>query len=446
MKPAPVSPVELPQVREGLAVSVWCVVAAFGTYFCMYAFRKPFTAAGFAELSLWGIGFKTLLVTAQVLGYTLSKFLGIKVVSEAGPQRRAVLLLALIGLAELALLLFALTPPPWNLVWLFANGVPLGMVFGLVFGFLEGRRHTEALAAGLCASFIVADGVVKSVGAALLKAGASEFWMPFLAGLVFVPPLLLFVWMLTRIPRPSARDVAARSERTPMNSAQRWAFFRRFVVGLVLLVMVYLLITILRSVRGDFAPEIWAGIQGTVPPAVFTESEMIVGLVVLVLFGSMVLIRDNRRAFFAGLAVAGSGAVLITATLAAWAASVVSPFAFMVLLGIGLYLPYIAIHTIVFERLIAMTRAPGNIGYLMYLADSFGYLGYVGVLLARQMIGTTENFLGFFIALNWVVAVACLMLLVPCCHYFATHPATRPALTRPESASERWSEDLGRSV
>ena len=38
------------------------------------------------------------------------------------------------------------------------------MVFGLVLGFLEGRQTTELLAAGLCASFILADGIMKSVG------------------------------------------------------------------------------------------------------------------------------------------------------------------------------------------------------------------------------------------------------------------------------------------
>ena len=37
------------------------------------------------------------------------------------------------------------------MVWLFVNGLPLGMVFGLVIGFLEGRKVTEALSAGpLC--------------------------------------------------------------------------------------------------------------------------------------------------------------------------------------------------------------------------------------------------------------------------------------------------------
>jgi hypothetical protein len=362
-----------------------------------------------------------------VLGYTLSKFLGIKVVAEVSPHRRAALLLGLIAAAEAALLLFGLTPPPLNLFWLFCNGLPLGMVFGLVLGFLEGRRHTEALAAGLCGSFIVADGVTKSAGAALLQAGVSEYWMPFLTGLLFTPPLLLFTWMLTRIPRPSTQDVAARSERTPMNGMERREFFRRYAPGLTLLLLVYLLITILRSVRADFAPEIWAGLQGTVPPAIFAWSEVAVAAGVLVLNGSMVLLADNRRAFFAGLAWAVAGSALVGVTPAALQVGALSPFAFMVLNGIGLYLPYLAVHTTIFERLIALTRDRGNIGYLMYLADSFGYFGYVGVLLVRNALGHSENFLAFFLTLSWVLAGACLVLLVPCWRYFAALPATRLA-------------------
>jgi hypothetical protein len=45
---------------------------------------------------------------------------------------------------KVALVLFGLTPPPYNALWLFFNGIPLGMVFGLVTGVLEGRRHTRS--------------------------------------------------------------------------------------------------------------------------------------------------------------------------------------------------------------------------------------------------------------------------------------------------------------
>src|SRR5262249_39450529 len=121
--------------------TAWSVVAAFGTYFCMYAFRKPFTAASYPDPVVAGIDFKVILVTAQVAGYMLSKFLGIKVVAEMPPARRARYILLLIGLAEAALLLFGLVPPPWSALCLLLNGLPLGMVFGLVLGFLEGRKQ-----------------------------------------------------------------------------------------------------------------------------------------------------------------------------------------------------------------------------------------------------------------------------------------------------------------
>jgi hypothetical protein len=411
---------------HGLALSAWCVVAAFGAYFCMYGFRKPFTAATFADTPLGHFGYKSVLVAAQVLGYTLSKFLGIKVIAEMEPRRRVAVLLALVGAAQVALLLFGLVPPPWNFFCLFLNGLPLGMVFGLVLGFLEGRRHTEALAAGLCVSFIVADGVTRSVGQALLDAGCSEYWMPFLAGLLFVAPLLVFAWMLSRIPPPSADDVRARSARVPMSGAERRRFFRNYAAGLTLLILVYLLVTVLRSLRGDFAKEIWQGLGSIDLTEAFALSEMLVGLGVLLLGGLTVLVRDNRRAFFTALGLALAGPVLVTLALLGLSAGVLAAFPFMVLHGLGLYLPYFAVHTTVFERLIALTRDRGNIGYLMYLADAFGYLGYVAVLLTRESLAVSGDFLAFFVTISWVVAACCVPLLAACWRYFAVHPATQP--------------------
>jgi hypothetical protein len=432
--PLPVPEPDLTAGRDsarlgGLRLSTWAVVAAFGCYFCMYAFRKPFTAAKFDDFTFWGLGFKTILVISQVLGYTLSKFIGIRVVAEVRPGRRVVVLLGLIGVAEVSLLLFGLTPPPYNAVWLFFNGLPLGMVYGMVLGFLEGRRNTEALAAGLCTSFIVADGVTKSVGVKLLSWGISEFWMPAVTGALFTGPLLVFAWMLSRVPAPTAADVAARSKRTTMTGVERWAFFRRYAIGLTLIVLMFLLVTILRSVRADFAPEIWAGLQEQVPEDVYAKSETVVAACVLVLNGAVVFLRDNRRAFFTAILISGLGAILIAAALVGLRAGILSPFAFMVLHGLGLYLPYIAVHTTIFERLIAMTRDRGTMGYLMYLADSFGYLGYVAVLLVKNLFGVgTGDFLPFFVTISWVIACLCILFLVPCWVYFARHPATITAV------------------
>ena len=409
--------------------SAYSITAAFGTYFCMYAFRKPFTAATYEDLAYWGIGYKTILVASQVSGYTLSKFLGIKFVSEMPAHRRAIGIVLLIATAELALLLFALTPPPWNLVWLFANGLPLGMVFGLVLAYLEGRRLTEALAAGLCASFILSSGVVKSVGSWLMQShGVSEFWMPSVTGLMFFPLLLLFVAMLNQIPEPSEDDVALRSKRAPMRHAERRAFFGRHLVGLCCLLGIYTLLTILRSLRDDFAVEIWRDLGYTKQPAIFTQSELAVMFGVVLINGSATFILSNRRAFLTSLLLLSWGFLLVLLCLLGHWQGWFPPFVFMVMIGLGTYVPYVAFHTTVFERLIAAFRESGNIGYLMYLADAVGYLGYVGVMALRNLVSPETQFLELFLMTALVIAgLSLLITLILMRHYLRYLPQETPA-------------------
>src|SRR5205823_9074791 len=89
---------------------------------------------------------------------------------------------------------------------------------------LEGRRTSEVLMIGLSCSYILSSGAVKDIGRELLRAGVSEWWMPALTGLMFLPAFLLAVALLHRLPPPDAADVAARSARTPMDRRQRRAF------------------------------------------------------------------------------------------------------------------------------------------------------------------------------------------------------------------------------
>jgi hypothetical protein len=414
-------------------LAIWSVAAAFGTYFCMYGFRKPFAAASFAEVTSAGIDFKTVLIVAQVAGYMVAKFLGIKIIAEMPAERRAGALVMVIALAEAALVLFAVVPPPWNAAGMFLNGMALGLVFGLVLGFLEGRQSTEALTAGLCASFIVADGAVKSLGAWLLSRGVSEMWMPAVAGLLFVAPISVGAWMLSRIPPPNVNDVAARAERARLFHNDRWSLFGRHAGGLCLLIAMFLAITIARSMRADFAPEIWRGLGHSTPPAIFATSELWVAFGILAINGAAVFIRDNRRAFFAALATCAAGCLLASAAIGGWQLRWLDPFGLMVLLGLGLYLPYVAIHTTIFERLLAMTRDRGNIGFLMYVADSVSYLGYVAVMLGRELLkargelvrleSAGDEFVQFFLVVCFVACSVALVSIALAWRYFVARPA-----------------------
>lgn len=422
--------------------STYCIIAAFGTYFCMYGFRKPFTAATYEDAVWLGIGYKTILVSAQVAGYTLSKFIGIKVVSEMPAPRRAITILLLLGLAELALLLFAVTPVPWNFVWLFVNGLPLGMVFGLVLSFLEGRKVTEALSAGLCASFIVSSGFVKTIGRSLIQNyDIDPYWMPAATGAIFVLPSLIFIFLLSRIPPPSMEDEKLRIKRGPMLAKDRREFFRRHAVGLCGLLLIYVLLTIVRSLRDDFAVEIWQELGVGDMPSIYARSELLVMLGVVGINGLAILIKNNRLALLSSLSLLSVGFFIVLGSIAAGTSGnqgsqgVLSPLTFMVLLGLGMYIPYVAFHTTIFERMIAAFRETGTIGYLMYLADALGYLAYVCMMVFRNLASEETSFLQLLIRTSASVAIVSILLSIfLSIHFMRTTPTDHPTMAGDQGA------------
>lgn len=399
----------------------YAIVAAFGVYFCMFAFRKPFVVATYENTTLWGydLSYKSALIISQILGYALSKFIGIKAIAELRSKYRAALLLSLIGLAELALLLFALTPAPWNVFLLFFNGLPLGMIWGIVVSYIEGRRFTEILGAGLSASFIVASGAVKSVGEWLmLQFHVGEFWMPFVTGALFIIPMLFFVYLLEQIPPPNAEDIAQRTERKPMSGAERLAFFRQYALGLVMLVAFYVLLTAYRDFRDNFAPELWTALGYGKKPYVFTASEVPIAIAVLMMIGATMWIRNNKMAFKVHLAMVIAGGLLTGGATLLFEQGAIGGALWMILVGLGLYIGYVLFNCILFDRMIAAFRHKSNAGYQIYVADAFGYLGSITVLLYKDFGQAHLSRLDFFIQAGYALAIGGSLLMAVAFIYF----------------------------
>lgn len=404
-------------------VAVYALSAAFITYFCMYAFRKPLTAATYAEVAGWSgllgilLDFKIALVIAQVLGYAASKLIGIKVVSEARPGERPLMILGFIAASWLGLILFAVVPAPWKVAAIFLSGLPLGMIWGLVFGYLEGRRLSEILGAGLCVSFIVSSGAVKSIGRALIvDYGVPELWMPAATGALFFPLLALSVWALAQTPPPDAHDIAERIERRPMFKAERAAFLATTGFGLLMLVLAYVVLTALRDFRDNFAVELWDALGFGDAPAIFALSELPVAGIVLVLFGLTALIRNNRQAVLVYHVMIVVGAALMAGATFAWQTGHLSSVWWMIAVGAGVYLGYVPYNAVLADRLTAAIGVPGNAAFFMYVADSSGYAGSVGLMLLKNFGNLSLSWLSFFSTVCYasaaIIAVTTLASLV----------------------------------
>jgi MFS family permease len=394
-------------------------LAAFVTYTAMYGYRKGFTAAGYEDLSLWGLDYKSVLVITQVLGYALSKFIGIRFISGMKSDNRIRNILILIGISQTALILFAFTPYPWNFIWLFFNGLPLGLIWGLVFSYLEGRKYTELLGAILATSFIVASGLVKSTGTWVLDIpGVSQFQMPSIVGFIFALPLALGTFFLKKIPPPTDEDKAGRTERVSMNSADRKNILTQFGTGLLLIISAYILLSILRDFRDNFIVDIWKKLGYTRMKELLTTAELPIALICLLMLGVMYRIRDNYDAFRLNLWMVAAGALILLISTLLFLLNFLDPLVWMILSGLGIYIGYIVYNTILFERFIATFRIRGNIGYLFYIADAFGYIGSVAVLLLKNLSPGEMDYLSFYENMTLILSLLILILLWASAYYF----------------------------
>ena len=164
--------------------------------------------------------------------------------------------------------------------------------------------------------------------------------------------------------------------------------------------------------RDDFAVEIWQGLGVDDEPTVYAQSEFWIALLVTAINGSIIAIRNNRLAFLSSIGIISVGFLIVIGSLFGQSAKILSPMAFMILLGLGMYIPYVAFHTTIFERMIASFREIGTLGYLMYLADALGYLGYVAVMIFRNYASDQIDFLKLMIWTSTIVAVVSLVLTV----------------------------------
>ena len=400
--------------KQDLAFVSKASIAAFGAYFCMYAFRKPFAVATFEDLSVLGIDYKIVLIITQVLGYMLSKFIGIKVISELEPRQRLAYLLGLIGISEVALILFGWVSQPYNFIFLFFNGLPLGMIWGIVFSYLEGRKYTEILGVILCTSFIVSSGVVKSIGLWVMASwGVTQFWMPAVTGALFIIPLVFFARLLETVPQPTQEEKALRVERVPMRPKDRSNVIKQFALPLFILILFYTVLTAFRDLRDNYARELWDGLGYAGDISVYSTSELVVAFLVLIILASVYAIKDNLKALltYHGILLFGTFSVGIATFLLQ--AQVLNPFLWMVITGFGLYICYVPFNALFFDRFIAAFRIKGNAGFLIYLADAFGYLGSMAVLLYKNFGMSAISWLKFFInGAYWLSVIGSVSVVV----------------------------------
>lgn len=403
----------------------------------MYAFRKPFTAAAFEGMNFLGsdLTLKTAFVLSQIIGYTLSKYIGVKVCSETTASRRGATLVGLVLAAQGALLLFAVLPGTWKVAAMFLNGLPLGMVWGLVVAYLEGRRCSDFVMAALCGSFIVASAAVKDVARWLMSAwGVSETWMPAATGALFLPLFGLSVYLLASLPEPDALDLAARKPRGAMDKSARHAFLRRYAPGMLFLLVFYFFLTAYRDFRDNYGMEIFRDLgYGAEQSGLFSRADIPVAVASLAALALLNTLKNNRLALLLTYVFMMLGmAVLIAATFAIQH-QMISGLTWMIATGLGTYLAFAPINAVLFERLMAATGSVGTAVFGIQLADSIGYTGAVVIQIYKDLGTPKDTHLTYFSQFSLLLGIGGFILAAAGAWYFMrvtpkTADSTQPTL------------------
>ncbi len=365
--------------------------------------------------------YKIAVSIIQLLGYVTAKFLGIKFISELRPEGRLKFIIGSAALSEVSLLAFGLMPVPYNIAALFFNGLSLGCMWGVIFSFLEGRRTTDILASIMGVSMALSSGVAKSLGLyAMNDLGVSEFWMPALIGAIAFPLLCLTGWMMTRFPRPTAADIAARTERVTLNGSERRNLFLRFMPILTLLFVANLLITVMRDIKEDFIVCIID--VSTISAWTFAHVDTIATLVMLAIFALLALSTLGMGT----LAFIGANSDTLGISTTTWL------FAQSLCIDVA----YLGFQTIFFERFIACFKIHGNVGFFIITIDFVGYAGTVALLIFKEYLLTGIDWSVFYDYINLYVGLACCIAFVGSMAYIARRKTRRTAATESKTDND----------
>lgn len=390
---------------------LWAGGAALLSYSLVYALRKPYTAATFEDVEFFGMDYKVVVTISQIVGYVISKFVGIKLISELKRENRLRFILVSIVMAELSLILFGQLSAPYNIAAMFLNGLSLGCMWGVIFSFIEGRRMTDILASLLGVSMVISSGAAKSAGLYVMNnLHVSEFWMPALIGAVALPLLALLGYALNRLPQPTQRDIAMKSERATLNGKQRWELFKNFMPFLMMLFVANIAIVVLRDIKEDFLVKIIDVSEYS--PWLFAKVDSVVTLIILVTFGLMVFVKNNLKVLSILFGLIITGMIVMSVVSFGQARFQLSPVAWLFVQSLCLYIAYLTFQTIFFDRFIACFKIRGNVGFFILTTDFLGYTGTVLVLVLKEFCNPDIDWGVFYNRFAGYVGIFCCIIFI----------------------------------
>lgn len=148
------------------------------------------------------------------------------------------------------------------------------------------------------------------------------------------------------------------------------------------LVVFYGTLTVFRKLRDSFAADVWKELN-IMDSLIFNKTEIPIALVILSMMGLIVFVKSNRLARNIIYVIASIGCIILLISTWVYTQGIISAITWMIISGMGMYMGYIPF-TYLIERLIASIKVTSTAVFLIYLADSAGYLGTTVVFIVKN--------------------------------------------------------------
>ena len=181
----------------------------------------------------------------------------------------------------------------------------------------------------------------------MLEMGVNELTMPFVIGSLAFPLLLIGIYSLTKTPEPNKDDINLRGKRKPITWKESKSIVSLYRWPLCYMFIIYIVLTVLRDIRDNFAVEIWAEL-GQYSSFIYTTAELPIAFLVLIFLGILYLIKDNHLALLINARIMLGGALIMILSTILFLVNNYSPIIWMVVTGLGIFLPYILLNGILF--------------------------------------------------------------------------------------------------
>eukprot|EP01047_Picozoa_sp_COSAG01_P069579 COSAG01_NODE_10329_length_2192_cov_1.258481_3_plen_294_part_00 len=188
----------------------------------------------------------------------------------------------------------------------------------------------------------------------------------------------------------------------PMSGAEQRAFLQRYSFGLACHTLGYMCLTSLKDFRDSFQADIWSEVYASpMPAAVFAWTELAIAAVVLLVLAALAAVASPAHATLWMEALMCAGAALLVAAQlgSSWLFSQpgqMGGIVWSICTGTGIFLGYVPIGAMFYDRLIGALRCPGTAVFMINVSDSAGYVGTICLVLYKNYGSEGISYRDFF--------------------------------------------------